>query len=62
MSDKWIQNAINPEHKGQLRRKLHVKEGHNIPEKKLEKAEHSSNEHTRHQAILAETLKGLHHK
>lgn len=57
---KFIQHAINPEHKGALRRKLHVKEGHDIPEAKLKKAEHSKNSTTRKQAVLAETLKKFH--
>jgi len=57
MSDKWIQGAIK--HPGALRKKLHVKEGEKIPEKKLEKAEHSKNPTTRRQANLAETLKKL---
>ena len=39
MSEKWIQKAINPEHKGSLRKALHVPEGKNIPSGKLEKAE-----------------------
>lgn len=57
MSDKWIQGAIKDP--GALRKKLHVKEGEKIPEKKLEKAEHSKNPTTRRQANLAETLKKL---
>lgn len=57
---KWIQNAI--EHPGALRKSLHVKEGTNIPERKLEKAEHSKNPTTRKRAVLAETLKHMRHK
>ena len=56
-NDKFIQGAIK--HPGYLRKKLHVKEGQNIPEKKLEKATHSKNEHEAHAARLAETLKKL---
>jgi hypothetical protein len=57
-SGHWIENAIkNP---GALRAKLHVKEGHDIPESKLEKAENSRNPTTARQARLAETLKGMH--
>jgi hypothetical protein len=56
--DRWISKAIK--HKGALRKSLHVKKGEKIPEKKLEKAEHSKNPTTRKRAILAKTLKGLH--
>jgi hypothetical protein len=55
----FIQKAINPEHKGALRRKLGVKEGENIPAGKLKKAENSKNPTTRKQATLAMTLKSL---
>jgi hypothetical protein len=54
---KWIQDAIK--HKGALRESLHVKKGEKIPEKKLEKAEHSKNPTTRKRAVLAETLKKM---
>jgi hypothetical protein len=57
---KWIQEAINPEHKGLLRKSLKVKKGEKIPEAKLKKAEHSKNPVTRKRANLAETLKKLH--
>ena len=57
--EKWIQNAINPEHKGALRKALHVKKGEKIPEAKLKKAEHSKNPITAKRAHLAETLKKL---
>lgn len=57
---KWIQGAIkNP---GSLRKALHVKEGEKIPQSKLKKAEHSKNPTTRKRAVLAETLKKMHHK
>lgn len=56
--DHWIQKAIK--HPGALRKKLHVKEGHDIPAKKMDEAEHSANPKTRRQARLAETLKSLH--
>lgn len=55
----WIADAIKPENKGKLRRKLHVKEGEDIPEKKLKKAEHSKNPTLRKEAVLAQTLRGL---
>jgi hypothetical protein len=57
---KWIQEAIK--HKGSLRKSLHAKKGKKIPEAKLEKAEHSKNPKTRKRAVLAETLKKMHHK
>lgn len=57
MAEKWIQKANIK--KNALRNKLGVKEGHNIPESKLEKAEHSKNPKTRKQAALAETLKKI---
>ena len=57
---KWIQGAIK--HPGALRKSLKVKPGENIPESKLKKAEHSKNPKTRKRAVLAETLKKMHHK
>lgn len=54
---KWIQKAIK--HPGALRKELHVKKGEKIPEKKLEKAEHSKNPRMRKQAVMAKTLRGL---
>lgn len=45
--------------KGALRKQLHVKKGEKIPEKKLEKAEHSKNPTTRKRAVLAETFKKM---
>lgn len=58
---KWIQKALSPSSKGKLHEKLHVKEGEKIPEKKLEKAEHSKNPTLRKEAVLAETLKHMKH-
>lgn len=57
MADKWIQNAIK--RPGALRKSLHVKKGEKIPEKKLEKAEHSKNPKTRKRAVLAKTLRNM---
>lgn len=57
---KWIQGAIK--HPGSLRKSLHVKKGEKIPTGKLKKAEHSKNPTTRKRAVLAETLKKMHHK
>jgi len=58
--EKWIQGAIKKP--GSLRKSLHVKEGEKIPESKLKKAEHSKNPKTKKRAVLAETLKKMHHK
>lgn len=44
--------------KGALRQSLHVKDGEKIPEKKLEKAEHSDNPTLRRRAVLARTMRG----
>ena len=57
MAKKWIQKMHMK--KGALRKELGVKEDKKIPEKKLEKAEHSKNPKLRKRAVLAETLKGL---
>jgi len=57
---KFIQEAIKKP--GVLRKSIHVKEGEKIPEKKLEKAEHSKNPKTRKRAVLAETLRKMHKK
>lgn len=58
MAEKWIQKAIKKP--GALRKSLHVKKGENIPEKKLEKAEHSKNPKIKKRAILAKTLRKMH--
>lgn len=58
--EKFIQKAIK--HPGALRKTLHAKKGENIPESKIKKAEHSKNPTTRKRAVLAETLKKMHHK
>jgi len=62
MSKKFIQEAINPAHKGSLRKALHVKKGENIPAAKLAKAEHSKSPSLKKKAVLAETLKKMHKK
>lgn len=46
--------------KGALHEQLGIPQGQKIPEKKLEKAEHSSNKLLARRAQLAETLKGFH--
>jgi hypothetical protein len=58
MSKKFIQEMHMK--KGALHKSLHVPEGKKIPEKKLEKAEHSKNPLVKKRAVLAETLKKMH--
>jgi len=57
---KWIAGAIK--HPGALHKALGVPEGKDIPEKKLNKAEHSKSPIVAKRARLAKTLKGFHHK
>ena len=57
----WIAGAINPEHKGSLRKALHAKKGEQIPEAKLEKAAKGKGSMAK-KARLAETLKSFHKK
>jgi len=57
--EKWIQKAVNPAHKGDLHKALHVPQGKKIPAGKLAKATHSSNPTLKKQAVLAKTLRGL---
>lgn len=60
--EKWIQEALSKKgSKGKLHRKLGVKQGEKIPEKKLEKAEHAKGALGK-EARLAKTLKGLRKK
>lgn len=54
---KWIQGMHMK--KNALHKQLGVKKGQKIPEKKLEKAEHSKNPLLAKRARLAETLKGF---
>jgi hypothetical protein len=56
MAEKWIQHAIKKA--GALRAALHVKEGHKIPEAKLEKAAHAPGK-LGQRARLAKTLRGM---
>lgn len=55
----WIQDMHMKE--GALHKTLGVPEGKKIPEKKIIKAENSTNPLTRKRANLAETLRKLHH-
>lgn len=57
MTKHWIKSAVKKP--GLLHEKLHVKKGEKIPEKKLEKAEHSKNPTLKKEATLAKTLKGF---
>ena len=57
MAEKWIQKAI--EHKGALRKELHVKKGEKIPAKKLAAAAKKGGKEGK-RARLAETLKSFH--
>lgn len=54
----WISGAINPKHKGSLRRALHVPAGRSIPASKLNKAAHAGGK-LGQRARLAQTLKHL---
>jgi hypothetical protein len=56
----WISGAIKQP--GALREELHVKEGKDIPQSKLDTAEHSKNPHVAKQAHLAEELEHFRHK
>jgi len=47
--------------KGGRHRALGVSEGQKIPAHKMDAAKRSDNEHIRHMANFAETLKGLKH-
>ena len=60
MAEKWIQKMHMK--KGALHKALKVPIEKKIPEKKLEKAEHSINPSLRKKAILAETLSKLRKK
>jgi len=54
--EKWIQKAVNPAHKGDLHKALHVPQGEKIPKSKIAKATHSSNPHLRHMAQFAKNV------
>lgn len=55
MDEKWMQDAVSKP--GALRKALHVKDGENIPAKKLAKAAHSKNSKMRKRANLAKTFR-----
>lgn len=50
----WVAKAVS--NKGGLHRSLGIPEGQKIGEKRIEKAEHSSNERIAREGRLAETL------
>ena len=54
--EKWIQKAVNPEHKGDLHKALHVAQDKKIPAGKIEKAAHSKNAHLRQMAQFAKNV------
>lgn len=54
--EKWIQKAVDPSHKGDLHKALHVAQGEKIPKGKIEKATHSKNAHLRHMAQFAKNV------
>lgn len=59
MAKKWIAKAINPEHKGALRKSLGAKKGEPIPAKKLDAAAKKPGK-IGQRARLAQTLKKMH--
>ncbi len=58
MTKKWIAKAINPEHKGSLRKSLGAKKGEPIPAKKLAAAAKAPGK-LGQRARLAETFKKM---
>lgn len=56
----WIQDAIK--HKGSLHKALGVPSKEKIPSGRIEAATHSKNPKLRKKAVLAQTLKKMHHK
>ena len=55
-SEKWIQKAVNPAHKGGLHKALHVAQDKTIPKAKIAKATHSKNPKLRHMAQFAKNV------
>jgi len=55
-SEKWIQKAVDPSHKGDLHKALHVPQGEKIPKAKINKATHSKDAHLRHMAQFAKNV------
>lgn len=55
----FIKSAIK--HPGALHAELHVPQGQKIPQNKLTAATHSKDPTERKRAVLAETLKNMHH-
>lgn len=59
--DMWIKSAVNPKHKGWLRKELGVKQGEDIPAAKLAKAAKGKGVVAK-RARLAQTLKSFNKK
>lgn len=64
MAEKKVKNpslyrAMRHLRKGGLHRALGISEGEPIPTERLEKARNSKNEHVRHMANFAHTMKGF---
>jgi hypothetical protein len=58
----WVKKAFSHNNnKGALHDELNVPQGHKIPERKLEKAEHSQNPMLRKRAQLAENARHFRH-
>jgi len=55
-----IYRVIHHLHHGGLHKALGIPEDETIPQERLEKAMHSSNDHVRHMALLAHTMEGWH--
>ncbi len=53
----WIDEALNPNNKGDLHRRTRTPKGKKIPAAKLEKALHSKDPKTRHEAQFAENVR-----
>lgn len=56
-----LYRAMHQLRKGNLHRALGIPEGESIPADKLESARNSRNEHVRHMANFAHTMKGFKH-
>lgn len=56
-----LYRAMRHLRKGGLHKALGVPQGESIPAEKLEKARNSKNEHVRHMANFAHTMKGFKH-
>jgi hypothetical protein len=57
----YVQPSIKSSHVGRLRAESHAKDGHDIPEKSLEKDKHSKSPELRREATFAENARGWNH-